>query len=572
MKRGFISGMFCFILLLAGLFLPLTDLSSGPVEFSPAQPVSAQPIDSQPAQASQISESREERAVNLMLSGNLAFRQNRFDTALNLFRSAKSCIEESDRSLLKALITDSIGITYMNLNQAGMAETNLQKALSMSITVNSCWLLSRVYCHIAQLFENNNKMTEAERLYKQAINLSADSNSMLPADFELLIPQIEPLPYENLVSILIDDERYEEAFYYADMKKEYEFRNKIGFIKAPALCSIGDIRFYLGENDAMIEYSIINSNLLIFYLDNNEFKTLKLPLNMKNNGGVTSLIDEKKIQIKDLIPKPILERISSRKNIIIIPDNDLILYRFCAIKDNNSEPLIKNHNLSFALSASCWYNKNNSNTLNGSRVNMFSVLACTCGTYENLLHSGDSISKYQISTDSLSIKNEADALFPLLSPRMLLTGTEMNIDRVLKTIALSQYIHFSTYFIPDSFDITLSGLLLRDGILTAYSVCSNNMAPDLISISNYLKVNSRQDIICLNSYLRALIFSGTQSIILNTGNVTENKRIFIFSEVYKGIKLGIPPGEALQSAQIKAMKAFPGSDDWADFVIISSIK
>lgn len=483
-------------------------------------------------EAKPVAESKEERATRLLMSGKLAFHQKKLALALNHFRSARSCIEENECSLLKGLIADSIGIIYMKLNQVQMAVVNLKEALQTGSETNSSYLLSKAYMHLGQLYENNCKISEAEKFYRQSISFSIEGYSGFSEMIDSFSLQDEPLPFDKLINLLINDNRFEESFYYADMAKEYKLAGNAGNIKQlNNICTIRDIRFVLGENDCIIEYYLIGESLIIFFLDNGEFSTTVIPF-------------DKNIS---LFPQSLTNKI--KKNLIIIPQSEQFFYPFLSAKDSLGEQLIKNHKISFAPSISSWFYKKDNNI---AQNNIFLIIA----------------PDNQAQNSAPSSIKEIDSIFPLLSPRIRERDKNATVERAWKTMPVSEYIHFSAPFVPDNLDINFSGLLLNDKILTSYSFYDTNISADLITLSITNSMKSDDDIINLAGFLRALLYSGAESIILNTKDTDEETRIFVYSEIYKRIKAGFTPEESLQQALLKSREYFQGKDPADCFIIV----
>ncbi len=137
-------------------------------------------------------------------------------------------------------------------------------------------------------------------------------------------------------------------------------------------------------------------------------------------------------------------------------------------------------------------------------------------------------------------------------------------------------IHLSchAYFNPE--ETLNSGLLLSDGMLTVKDIFNMNIKANLLVLSAcQTGINEQKPGDELIGFTRALLYSGTKSMLVSLWSVSADPTLELMESFYKKIKnKNVNKAEALQKAQIEMIqdKHYSHPYYWAPFVLIGDWK
>lgn len=374
-----------------------------------------------------------------------------------------------------------------------------------------------------------------------------------------------------------------------NLKKTYETVFSKLELSNPVYCvliksraySVPEIVYSIDKNDAMIEYFIAGDKIYLWYTDKKEFQGYSVPLNRgeldadlnrsrrSDSRHTFPGIEHNPGKVVTKLFAPIQDKIERRKNVTIIPHRELVLFPFCTALTSDGSLFIRQHDISLCPSLTSWLV---SSKTAGDTPDLLVIFALGNGGLKGaVVPENHEVPFWGQSHRFVPIPQsirEAEAIFPLFSPRILIKEGEMNRDRVVESIKRASLIHWSTNCAIDARNPFLSGIVLSDCVLSCGDLYRMNISSELAVVSQYEQMGIADEAGVI-SILRALLNSGSRSCIINPSYISDEIRVFFFSNLYSGLKQGMSVSRAVKLAQLKTIEKFPWSSEWVSFSLFT---
>lgn len=313
------------------------------------------------------------------------------------------------------------------------------------------------------------------------------------------------------------------------------------------------------ENTILIEYFIAQTKTMIFLLRKHELIVKTVPC---LRGQIAYMVRKfrKLVANQDDVTE-ILSRLSHR---LIEPVSDLI---------------IKNETIRFVPHQVLHYLPLHALTINDTNViNKNPVIYSPSSSILQFLskrvkkHSEKCL-VYGVQKDNSDkeIVTEARKIAELYN-----TAAHINVSKsfVSRNIS-SELIHFACHGCFNYEDPLSSGILLKDGILTAREMLSRQIIPDSNMITLSACESGVNEITAGDEFIgltRALLYGGTSSILVSLWDVETVSTMKLMIDFYKRVLLMNDITKSLQKSQIKLMneKEYSHPFYWAPFIAIGN--
>ena len=379
--------------------------------------------------------------------------------------------------------------------------------------------------------------------------------------------------------------------------------------------SIDELQNVLDKKSAIVSYLTSDSVVYVQVVTKNNFKMYPLAKNPKFNTWIrmfrkSILSQQNKVYInyaqklcRQLIPENAFPK--NIENLVIIPDGALATIPFGALltgddikPDNNSLKeypfLIKNYNISYAYSATLWYQQKNSPTTNFVQNGLLAVApvfddtltAGLCMRTRSLLASVDSTG---FATDSLPTRGkllngqcvtslpdsekEVTQIFELFEREKLpaITKThQLASESFIKsdTVSSYKYIHIATHGFVNEQKPELSAILLaqdtskvslnsnqEDNILYSGEIYNLKLNADLVVLSacetGLGKIKEGEGVIGLS---RALMYAGANNLVVSLWKVPDESTAELMVDFYRNVLRQKQSKKAAYSASLRKAK------------------
>ena len=380
--------------------------------------------------------------------------------------------------------------------------------------------------------------------------------------------------------------------------------------------SVDNLQSTLDNQSAIIEYFLTDTTLCTFVLKKQSLKNIVVkldsPLKVNINKFRESLqnIDinnyiSSALSLYDVLIKPVENKISGVKNLIVIPEGilnylpfeALLTRKIKATDDINFSSLpylIKDFNISYHFSASFF--QKNKRQKNSFSFAGFAPVFSDESNHPNKITGNDSASTHikraiEINDKKYSAlpetKIEVESILSLFE-KYNFKGTsfisENAREEVLKSDIIKDYsfIHIATHGFINEDKPKLSGLLFtdknnslnEDGILYSDEIYNLNLNADLVVLSacesGLGKVIKGEGIMGLT---RGFIYSGAKNIIVSLWQVADKSTSELMIEFYKNVLNGDSYSSALRKAKLRLIKsekyAYPL--EWSPFILIGRL-
>ncbi len=382
---------------------------------------------------------------------------------------------------------------------------------------------------------------------------------------------------------------------------------------------IDKIKSEIKEDEIIVEYFVSDSNILIITVSNQDFKIANIPIDNTFKENVinyyrslrkvepSNYINCNSILYKKLI-EPIKDRIKTKKNLIIIPDDYLFYIPFETLYDNKINAknidfrklnyLIKDYEIRYNFSLNIWiFNKvfgNNQekylkefigfapvfedeNSLDTTNLSINDITTRTIEIdgkrFSKLIYSEKEIK--EISKLFIDRNRKANTFF----------YNNASEDNFKKNVSGYKYIHISTHGFSNENNPNLSGLAfynstntnnpnsasIEDGLLYSSEISSLDLNANLIVLSSCEgglgKLVNEEGLIAIS---RDFINAGTPNIIYSLWNVLDKNTSSLMIDFYKGVLAGKTYSKSLQEVKIKMIKNVNTSYPkiWGSFILM----
>ena len=332
-----------------------------------------------------------------------------------------------------------------------------------------------------------------------------------------------------------------------------------------------DIQSRIDPGTAVLEYWISDKELTIWMITHSEIVSRSVEV---RDADLNSLIEKTRRYIESnsseetseglrelyrILIAPVETKLSSLRNIIIIPNQSLHFLPYQALINEKGEYLVQNFNLAYAPSASVFIICNDRLVKTGSRFMGMALSDVSVGNNAGLPGTGDELKK----------------ILPLFPDNISAFGLQSTETFAKKNSGNYNFLHFATHGSYNYRQPLYSFLLFPpagddDGKLNVYEVFEMNLNAKLVTLSaceTGLGNISQGDE--LTGLSRAFLFAGSSSVIVSLWSVADYPTAMLMLNFYTYLK-DHPMQEALTLAQRDVIKQYPQPAYWAPFVLIGN--
>jgi CHAT domain-containing protein len=490
-----------------------------------------------------------------------------------------------------------------------------------------------LYKKLGEGYEKLGQNAKAIRFYREALSLIELQRSTISTEKQRMsFFAVKEGLYKDIVRLLILEEHIEEAFEYVERAKARTFLDILGSkgsiaLKNPeetaAFCvemtrkeeisalldqtklGIEQIRSVIireksalapshldfeyltqvttlttqeaisltKDNFSILEYFSDEKTLYIFLFDNGKLFVKGVPIDEKELFNLISSFRKglslRKKDLKDiedsskslyrLLIEPIKGMITG-KRLIIVPQSWLYYIPFQALK-GNGKYLIEEFSITYSPSATIF-----KLSIEKSRANKDSALILA-----NPYLSIPSSDLYNLAY----AEDEASAIVNNFRNSILFVRKEATKTNFKENASKFDVIHIAAHAFFDRENPLNSTIFLaedqkNDGRLTVaevFQVDLNAFLAVLSACETGLTYVSRGDE--LIGFIRALMYSGANSILSTLWNVDDKSTAYLMKIFYDNLR-SLPKDIAFQKAQIETMKTFPHPYNWSAFILMGN--
>jgi len=281
-------------------------------------------------------------------------------------------------------------------------------------------------------------------------------------------------------------------------------------------------------------------------------------------------------QLHKLLIEPITDLLPTDPNahVVFMPQGDLFLVPFPALKDKDGKYLIEKHTLLTAPSIQ---------VLELTRQQRQRVGA----TSTPPLQGNDALVVGNPTMPSVppepgqppqqlpslpGAEREALAIAPLLNTKPLI-GNLATKSAIVELLAGARIIHLATHGLLDDVRGLGSAIALTpsdndDGLLTAEEILNLKLKAELVVLSACNTGRGRLTGDGVIGLSRSLISAGVPSVLVSLWSVPDAPTASLMSEFYQNLQNNPDKAQALRQAMLTTMKQHPNPKDWAAFTLI----
>ncbi|MEM6432585.1 MAG: CHAT domain-containing tetratricopeptide repeat protein, partial [Cyanobacteria bacterium P01_D01_bin.115] len=291
--------------------------------------------------------------------------------------------------------------------------------------------------------------------------------------------------------------------------------------------------------------------------------------------------DEKLSQLHDILIDPIADLLPDDPNqpVVFIPQGELFLVPFPALKDDNGDYLIENHTILTAPSIQVLQLTHDiaASRSAASTDNPVIVGNPTMPTVTFLSEAGN-FEDVQLNP-LFGAQQEAQAVAEFLDAPALI-GADATEAAVKQQIASADLIHLATHGLLEYGDpretgsrdtpgaIALAPGSGEDGLLTSSEILQMDLQADLVVLSACDTGRGRITGDGVIGLSRSFVAAGVPSIIVSLWAVPDAPTADLMTEFYQQRDQGQTKAQALRQAMLITMQTHPDPRDWAAFTLI----
>lgn len=291
--------------------------------------------------------------------------------------------------------------------------------------------------------------------------------------------------------------------------------------------------------------------------------------------------DEKLSQLHDLLIEPIADFLPDDPNqpIVFIPQGELLLVPFPALKDDNGNYLIENHTILTAPSIQVLQLTHDiADSREGATTDKPVIVGNPTMPTVTFLSEAGSFEDMQLSS-LFGAQQEAQAVAEFLDAPALI-GADATEATVKQQLASADLIHLATHGlleygdpretgtrdVPGAIALTPGGG--EDGLLTAAEILQMDLQADLVVLSACDTGRGRITGDGVIGLSRSFIAAGVPSVVVSLWAVPDAPTANLMTEFYRQLDQGQTKAQALRQAMLITMQDHPDPKDWAAFTLI----
>lgn len=554
---------------------------------------------------------KRQQARSLNSLGAAYSKLKQWQKALKSYQAAQQLGEQLFSARLVWLAHSGMAANYRQLGQFTEAEKHYRLAIQSQETMRN------------KLREDGDKISfwqDKVKLYKDLISLL-----LRPTLQNQAVPKHSVLPKNEANAAAFQLAEQWRARALLDIMVESSTRAASGNLNNTVRHSIGlpEAQRLLDDQTVVLSYSLDQSESLLFGISHNQFEAYQLSGETDINARATNLLKmlSEKTQVSadsyrlaasalyQTLIAPASTLLAGKKRLIIVPDGVLqrlpfeVLLKEPVKKVGALDPadlpyLVKDFAISYAPSVSIWAQLHEAVAKNNKAPKDFIAFGNPLYPKETqgLFASLSGGAKLQSLKYSQGEMERIKALFGKDGSVALYQGAQANEAAVKSMDLLNQYryVHFSVHASANEAIPRFSGLLLSppfnpgaetsslsqgDGVLTAEEIMGLRLNAELVSLSACETGLGKQvKGEGLMGLMRAFIYAGTHSVAVSLWKVDERATADLMENFYKyllhgkkqkdGTAISLNKAEALQEAQLNAIREGNTPYYWAPFVIV----
>jgi CHAT domain-containing protein len=489
----------------------------------------------------------------------------------------------------------SLGIAYDAIGKPQAAVNYHRQSLAIRQKINDRFGEGMSWNNLGTSLFKQNQLAEAESSLRNAIRLWESLRSGLNDSNKISLAETQAAAYPVLQEILIRQNRPDAALEVAEQCRARAFAELLArkldnqaaiALTPPTLIEIRTIARQ--QNATLVEYSQINPETLYIWVvkPNGDitFRTARLdaqqPIRklITRNRGI-SIKSANVTAVNPTTPKensdhyrslydqliaPIAQDLPTKPDdrVIFLPQGELFLVPFPALKNAQGKFLIEQHTISTAPS--------------------IQTLQLTHAKAKQATHSGMAlvvgnptmpIFDNEQLTALPGAEAEAIAIGQILNTQPLL-GNQATKSAVLAQMRRAPIIHLATHGLLTTLKGDIPGAIALapsaqdNGLLSASELFDLSLSADLAVLS---ACDTGRGAITGDGVVglsRSLIAAGVPSVVVSLWAVDDASTSALMSSFYQNLNRNPNKAQALREAMLATMKAYPDPNYWAAFTLI----
>lgn len=512
----------------------------------------------------------------------LIISMNTFELATEAIDNMRMGYQSEESKLFlsenqNAIFHDAIRVCY-KLSQITQDGKYLEKALYFAEKNKAANLLAsireigaREFGRIpARLIENEVDLKRQIAVYTEYVY---EENRKIEPNIEKL-----SLWQQNLFSL---NQEYAELVQLLEKNYPYYFRLKYN----TSVSGVNEIRKSLGRNDALIEYSLSDSVIYIFFITRTSLEVFEQEISKEfreNINNILEIFENKRFssgavndfrvftnssyQLYNILIKP-LEPLIEGRNLIIIPDGILSYLPFeLLIPELPSHPspaysslpfLLKNHPVSYAHSGTLLNEYAATSAKRGGRLLAFAPKYESNG--ELIPDILNSRSRYRDNLKPLPASRvEVKNILSMVGGKLWIDeeATEKNFKENAPDYKI---LHLAMHTLIDDLNPMFSKLVftqdkdsIEDGLLNTFEIYNLSLRASMAVLSScksgWGKFQSGEGVLSL---ARGFLYAGVPSIVMTLWEIEDQSSADVMTLFYKYLKKGKKKDEALRLAKLE---------------------
>jgi CHAT domain-containing protein/Tfp pilus assembly protein PilF len=557
---------------------------------------------------------RFEEATALLSLGIVYNNQGQEAKALNFYQQVLTISQKLGYRRIEGATLHEMGTVYQNLKQYPKALKLYQQVLAITIEQQHPPAEALTRTSLGSTLLQANQKAAAAKMLLTAINIWESLRPGLTDVYKVSIFETQAKTYRQLQQALIAQGKINSALEIAERGRSQAFvelltsRLSENPKNPPTIkpLTIDQIQLIAKKQKAtLVEYSIVSDKLLYIWVvqptgvvafkqvDLTSTSIAQLVTSSRNslglrgrgiptNASVDAVPQVSKLkQLHKLLIEPIAKLLPADPNqrVIFIPQNELFLVPFPALKDQNNKYLIEKHNILTAPAIQVLQLTSEKRERLGS-----SIFASLQG--KNALVVGNPtmpsiITKSGEKPQQLSTLPGAEAeaikVAKLLKTKAM-TGKVATKASIVQQMNKARIIHLATHGLLDDFKgLGVPGAIalapdntgqINDGLLTADEILNLNLNAVLVVLSACNTGEGRISGDGVVGLSRSLISAGASSVIVSLWAVPDDSTEFLMTRFYENLRQNPDQAVALRNAMLTTMKEYSRPLDWAAFTLI----
>lgn len=433
-------------------------------------------------------------------------------------------------------------------------------------------LLPNPYVQRAHAFVELGNTTAAKADLETAISLVEDSGTPI-ADPTLRDEYlgITHDAYRDLAELLFNEGRPAEAFSVADRGRGGGVAERLSSSTQTG-SGIEALQERLDDEVVVVHYSALGDRLALVIIEHHTWSVAivhlsRARLEALRDQFVRSIANESADEIRlasaalfRCLIQPLTPKLAGKKRLIVIPDDATSGIPFEALRSPDGPLLVERIAIAFAPNAATAFQPHKD--LPGA-ITVVADPAFDSTVFPNLARLG-------------AARRDADRLRRLFPGANVLAGATATPSAVRQAMLNSSVVHIAAHAFSDTTDASRSFIVLapdRDGSSGLYSrdiaVLKLTNAP-LVVIAGCETGSAGGGSGSVRSLALAFLAAGSSAVVATRWSVDDEASSAITAAFYRSIAAGQAPVDALQSAQLAAMRNGIAARQWAAFQVYTT--